>query len=401
MAPRPALGPPRGPVSYRPLLPVARLAIAACQNPLQSPPAAERILVLRLGAVGDVVRTLPAVSRLRAAYPGAEITWLVEPAAASAVQGQPWVDEVLVFPRPALAQALRRRELARLSRELRPFLRDLRRRRFDLALDFHSLLRSALLARLSGARRRVGYAPPFSRELAHWLATDRALLSPRRASRFERNAALVDYLGVRAAPAPLPFAVDSRARARMEALLAPGRVPVVLHPGSSDGTPYKRYPARAYAAVARALAAQEGLPSVVSFGPGRDDRALARAVVEASEGAARLAPETRSLPELAVLLASCRLFIGGDTGPLHLASLVGTPVVQLLGPTDPVENAPWPGTPSRTLRVPLACSPCRRGCPAALCMRSIPPEAVAAAARELLTPARAQTCDAGAVREAG
>ncbi len=393
------MGPPRGPVSYRPSLPIARLAIAACQNPLPGPPAADRILVLRLGAVGEVVRTLPAVSRLRSAWPGAHIGWLVEPAAASALEGQPWIDEVLVFPRPALARALRQRELARLSRELGQFVRGLRRQRFDLVLDFHSLLRSALLSRLSGARRRVSYAPPFSRERAHWLATDRARLVPRRMSRFERNAALVDYLGVRAAPAPLPFAVDGRARARMEARLSPGRVPVLLHPGTSDGTPYKRYPVRAYAAVARALAAQEGLPSVVSFGPGRDDAALAREVVESSEGAARLAPETRSLAELAVLLASCRLFIGGDTGPLHLASLVGTPVVQLLGPTDPVENAPWPGTPSRTLRVPLACSPCRRGCPAALCMRSIPPEAVVAAARELLAPERALV--SAAAREAG
>jgi ADP-heptose:LPS heptosyltransferase len=355
--------------------------------------------VVRLGAVGDVVRTLPAVSRLRAGYPGAHIAWLVEPAAASLLEGQPWVDEVLVFPRPALARALRARELGRLRRELGLFLRGLRSRRFDLVLDFHSLLRSALLARLSGARRRVVYAPPFSREGAHWLATDRVRLAPPSVSRFERNAGLVDYLGVRAAPAPLPLAVDSRARARMEARLAPGRVPVALHPGSSDATPYKRYPVRAFAEVARELASEDGLPSVVTFGPGRDDAALARAVVEASNGAARLAPETRSLADLAVLLASCRLAIGGDTGPLHMASLVGTPVVQLLGPTDPVENAPWPGTPSRTLRVPLACSPCRRGCPAALCMRMIQPQAVVAAARELLAPAQRRVAVAAA--EAG
>jgi heptosyltransferase-1 len=174
---------------------------------------------------------------------------------------------------------------------------------------------------------------------------------------------------------------------------------VALHPGTSDATPWKRYPVRGFAEVARALAKQEGLPSIVTSGPGRDDAALARAVVEAAGGAARLAPETRSLSELAVLLASCRLAIGGDTGPLHVAALVGTPVVQLLGPTDPVENAPWPGTPSRSLRVPLACSPCRRGCPAALCMRMIRPQAVVAAARELLAPA--QRPAAAAVLEAG
>ena len=108
---------------------------------------------------------------------------------------------------------------------------------------------------------------------------------------------------------------------------------------------------------------------MVSVGPARDDRAFAEAVVKAAGGAARLAPQTPGLGDLAALFARCRLYLGSDTGPLHVASLVGTPVVQLLGPTDPVENAPWPGTPSRTVRVQVACNPCRRGCAAAPCMR--------------------------------
>ena len=103
--------------------------------------------------------------------------------------------------------------------------------------------------------------------------------------------------------------------------------------------------------------------------------------------AARLAPETADLPQLAALFSGCRLFIGNDTGPLHVASLVGTPVLQILGPTDPVENAPFPGTPSRTVRVPVACSPCRRGCAATPCLRVIPPETVVGAARQLLAAA--------------
>ena len=96
--------------------------------------------------------------------------------------------------------------------------------------------------------------------------------------------------------------------------------------------------------MARALREQEGLASVVSVGPARDDRAFAEAVVAASGGAAKLAPETPGLPDLAALFARCRLYLGSDSGPMHVASLVGTPVLQLLGPTDPVENAPWPGT---------------------------------------------------------
>jgi ADP-heptose:LPS heptosyltransferase len=340
--------------------------------------------VIRLGAVGDVVRTLPAVSSLRAAYAGAQLAWLVEPAAASAVEGQPWVDEVIVFPRDRLQAALRAGTPVAASREFARFLRELRRRRFDLVLDFHGILRSALLGALSGARRRIGYQRPFARERAWWFATDRAELAPTRISRFERNAALVRFLGVEQPPEPSPFRVDPARRARFDAALGPGGAPVVIHPGTSDGTPYKRWAASGYAEVARTLAREDGLRSIVSAGPSQTDRSLAEAVVAASQGAARLAPRTPTLADLAALFAASRIYVGSDTGPMHVASLVGTPVVQLLGPTDPIENAPWSETPSRQVRVPVACSPCRRGCAAASCMSGIPPRAVLAAVRELL-----------------
>jgi hypothetical protein len=113
------------------------------------------------------VRTLPAVSSLRSRYAGAHIAWLVEPAAASAVEAQPWIDEVLVFPRDTLVTALRAHRPFAAMAELSRFLRRLRERRFDLALDFHALLRSGALARASGAERRVSYARPFAREGPH------------------------------------------------------------------------------------------------------------------------------------------------------------------------------------------------------------------------------------------
>jgi ADP-heptose:LPS heptosyltransferase len=345
--------------------------------------------VIRLGAVGDVVRTLPAVSSLHAAYAGAHLAWLVEPPATSAVQGQPWVDEVIVFPRDRLEAGLRGRAPGAALRELAGFLRGLRRRRFDLVVDFHGILRSALLGALSGARRRIGFARPFGRELAWCFATDRAQLPPVRISRFERNAELLRFLAVATPPALAPLRVDPAKLARVAAGLGPGGPPAVLHPGTSDATPYKRYPVAAYAQVARALAREDGVRCIVSAGPARADRELAQAVVAASQGAAKLAPETPTLADLALLFAASRLFIGSDSGPMHVASLVGTPVVQLLGPTDPVENAPWRETPSRQVRIRVPCSPCRSGCAAATCMRGIPSEAVLAAARDLLAQGQA------------
>jgi ADP-heptose:LPS heptosyltransferase len=343
--------------------------------------------VIRLGAVGDVVRTLPAVSSLRARFPNSQIAWLVEPTSASIIEGQPWVDEVILFPRGLLRESLRRWRPLSTLQIARRFLVELRSRRFDLVLDFHSILKSGVLSRLSGAPRRVGYARPFAREGAFLFASERARIEPAKISRFERNQALVDFLGGNAEPDQRPLRLDPETLERAEKALGAGPAPIAIHPGTSDATPHKRYTAVGYAAVARTLAERQGLTSVVSCGPAGDDSAFAKAIVQASGGAARIAPETPSLTDLAALFSRSRLYIGGDTGPMHLASLVGTPVVQILGPTDPVENLPFPGTPSRTVRVQVNCNPCRRGCAAATCMRVISPDAVIDAACSLLATA--------------
>ena len=185
------------------------------------------------------MRTLPAVTRLRAGYPGAHIAWLVEAPAASVLQGQSCVDEVIVFPRAELVAALSWARLRELVGELSNFLHTLRERRFDLAVDFHSLLRSSVLARLSGASRRIGYARPVGRELSYLLVTDRAELVPGALSRYDRNAGLVEYLAIGAPAAAKPLLVSAFDRARMRARLG-SDVPVALHPGSSDATAYKR-----------------------------------------------------------------------------------------------------------------------------------------------------------------
>jgi ADP-heptose:LPS heptosyltransferase len=334
--------------------------------------------------VGDVVRTLPAASALRSTYAGAHLAWLVEPASRSAVEGQPWVDEVLVFPRGEIEAALRRGRLFAAARALFGFVGTLRGRRFDLVVDFHAILKSGLLALVSGAPCRASYAPPFARESAWLFANARARIAPRRISRFERNRGLVEFVAKGASASPKPWRVDPAARARMANAVGGGAPPVAIHPGSSAGTPHKRWSAAGYAEVARRLRDSAGVASIVLFGPVPSERALAEEIVAASGGAATLAPQTASLGELAALLEQCRLYLGGDTGPMHVASLVGTPVLQILGPTDPIENEPYPGTPSRTLRVPVACSPCRRGCATAICLRLVTPSAVERAAQELL-----------------
>jgi len=347
-----------------------------CTNSLATPPLANRIAVLRLGAVGDVVRTLPAARRIRAAYPDAHLAWLVEPAASGLLRAQPWIDEVIVFPRDSLMQNLRGLHWVELASEAGRFIRELREPRFDLVVDFHSIARSGLLSFATGARTRVAYGPPLGRELSYCWATLRASIAGTKMSRFDRNAALVDFLAI--GPGSWEPPSTRQVSSKLDAS------PVALHPGTSDRARHKRYPTASFGAVAREMFALTGIRSIVTWGPDRDDRKLAAEVVDASSGAASLAPQTPGLEDLAKLLADSRLLVAGDSGPLHLASLVGTPVVQILGPTDPIENAPFAGTPSRVVSQPLGCSPCRRGCSAATCMRGIPPRRVLAAVLELL-----------------
>lgn len=365
-----------------------------CRNPLAKPPSAERILVIRLGAIGDVVRTLPAVSALRAGYPHARITWLVENASSSLLCGQPWIDDVIVFPREKLSSALREFRFGVLNASVREVARTLRECRFDLVVDFHSILKSALLARLSAAPQRVAYAPPFGREASWCFATDLAELAPTKGSRFDRNLALVRFLGLQTNSDLRPLRIDPERVARVRSELdlqtdsQESQAPIVIHPGTSTHTAHKRYTREGYAEVARALAKQ-GHRVVLSYGPAPEEQRFAASIAELARGAARLAPPTPSLLDLAALFACVRLYIGSDTGPMHIASLMGAPVVQLIGPTDIIENEPWRETPFRSVQAPLQSVAAWRRLRRSRqepgrCMDGILPEHVLAAAQELL-----------------
>jgi ADP-heptose:LPS heptosyltransferase len=212
------------------------------------------------------VRTLPAASMLRGAYPDAKLAWLVESASAALLERQPWIDEVIVFPREALRTSLRRLRWLRLGSSLLDFQRRLRAARFDLVVDFHAILKSGILAWASQAPRRVSYARPYGRELSWLFATERARLTPRRASRFDRNTGLIRFLGVHGSPTQAALAVDADACARVDAELGDVVAPIAIHPGTSDDTPYKRYTVSGYAALARALLERDGLPSIRGAG---------------------------------------------------------------------------------------------------------------------------------------
>ena len=281
------------------------------------------ILVVRLGALGDVVHAVPAVAALRRAFPDATIDWIVE----SSHRAIP--DLVTVLDRVI---ALEGRSLA----AWRTAVSDLRRTHYDVAIDFQGLLKSAVLARASGARRVIGFSIWHLRE-----KTARPFYSSTADAEgghvVRKNLRLLGTLGIDAEAIEFPLrAVHSPS---FEILRQMVQGPYALiNPGG--GWPNKRWPAERFGEVAAFLADERGLTPVVLWGPGED--ALAQAVIDASSGRAVLAPPT-GLADLVVLAREAALLVSGDTGPLHIATAVGTPTVSIFGPTNPERNGPWSG----------------------------------------------------------
>ena len=281
-----------------------------------------RILVVRLGSLGDLVHTLPAVAAMRRTFPEAAIDWLVDGPHRDFLELVPVISSLIVL----------RDRTARAWLDVRG---QLRARAYDVALDFQGLLKSAALARLSGARRVVGF--------------DRASLRERTAAPFyterveagegqhviEKNLRLARALGVEAGRYEFPLrpvtsaAVDSVA-ARAGAPLA------LINPGAA--WPNKRWPPDRFGAVARHLRTRHGLAAVVLWGPGEAD--LAEEICARSDGTAIAAPAT-TLPDLVAAARVARLIVSGDTGPLHIAAALDVPAVALFGPTNPRRNGPW------------------------------------------------------------
>ena len=367
-------------MSGRPKDPIAWL-------PPENRPA--RILIVRLSALGDVLHALPVLSALRARFPDARIDWAVEDKAAALVEGRPDLTEALVFPRKALNAAARGvPHPGDLWRITRGYIQQMQERTYDVALDLQGNLKSGAVTRMSGAALRFGLAGPDAREGNRWFTQRRAAPPPEAKHRVERGLAVASALVGEPLPyVPPGFPVDDATRAGVTASLAElglaDRPFVVLHPGTSGFGAFKRWPPERFAALARMLA-DDGRGVLVSYGPGEAE--LAQAVVAASRGAATaFAPP--SLHALAELIRRASLFVAADTGPLHLAALVETPLLGLFGPKDPAIYGPYgvradgtPGLLPVLTQDDVACRPCTlRRCADPLCMRTIAPERVYAA----------------------
>jgi lipopolysaccharide heptosyltransferase I len=305
-----------------------------------------RILLLRLSSLGDVLFSLPTLERLREAFPGARIDWVVEDRFADLLAGHPLLDEVLVYPRRVWTRSLGRPlRMGRAAATIAGHFARLARRRYDVVLDLQGNLKSLAHLRAVRAARKIGFGRGFTREAVHLLVPER-VVPPREARhRTDRALSLLAPLGIDPRrpggpggiePDPL-LAQRWRERVRGNGS-SPARPLVLVHPAVSSWGRDKEWPADRFARLAERLATDGAARVLLSWGPG--EAARADEVAALSRGASQRSPETSSLRDLAALLSLADLFVGCDTGVLHLASALRRPVVGLYGPTDPAVYGP-------------------------------------------------------------
>ena len=353
-------------------------------------PRLESLLVVRLSAMGDIIHTLPAAAALRAAFPHTTLGWLIEerwvellctlryPRAGRRSPERPLVDRVHVVN---LAEWRRALFSFNTWQQMAVGLSQLRGVKYDAVIDFQGAVRSALLARCSGAPIVYGSAQPREnaasmfytrlRETDGRHVVEQALDLARTVigrARIAANGAQ-NQAGVE-------FPVDPEAEKKIACLVAEIGKFAILNPGAGWGA--KQWPVERYGTVAKILA-QDGIHSLINYGPGEED--LATLVEKASEGAARRI--SHSIAELVALTRRASLFIGGDTGPMHLAAALNVPVVAIFGPTNPARNGPF-GTRSIVLRSASSMTDHSRRREPEQGLLEITPEEVVTAARKLL-----------------
>ena len=337
-----------------------------------------RILIVRTSALGDIVHSLPVLTALRRRYPEAKIGWVVEEAMAPLLAGHPDLDELLrVRLRPWRHRPFARETL----REVRAFLDALDRFGPDAVLDLMGNHKGGLLAALSFAGRRIGPARRQRREPSSGVWINEGV-EPRGTHAVDRALSLAAPLGVPAEPVDFGpgklFREEPELPDEVRRVVESGPF-VLIHPGA--GWANKVYPPARWGAAARELRARTGLPIHIALA--RGEERLAGEVEAASDGAVRTV-SAPSLPILAALLRRASLVMGGDSGPTHLAHALGTPVLMLMGPTDPERHGPY-RAPDRAVWKELPCSFCYRRFPETRpCMTVIPPDRVASRAAEIL-----------------
>lgn len=326
----------------------------------------KRILIIKLSSVGDVVHTLPVLSTLRKKFPESYIAWVVKNKAKDILLDHPHLNEVILYE-----------GIWKTARKLRSL-------KFDLTIDLQGLFRSGLLTFLSGARVRLGFGKANSRELSHLFLNQR--VTPKEADRhvIDKNLSLLRPLETEVKEKEFIIPVSRENREHIthflkEKEITSSHLLIALNPGAS--WPSKLWPEERWAELADRLIEKLRAKIVFSWGPG--EKNCVDRIVGITKNRPIISCKT-NLKELAVLISKCKLFVGGETGPLHIACALNIPTVALIGPTDSVRNGPY-GEGHIVIEKKLPCRGCwKHKCKNLNCMRLITVDEVFSAVKEQL-----------------
>lgn len=346
------------------------------------------ILLIKLSSMGDIIHSLPVARALREGFPEARTTWIIDAGYEDLVDGNPDVDEVVMFRRSRWGKA--GYPINKFS-EVIEFARTLRRRRFDLAVDLQGLFRSGLIAYLSGTRWRVGLEN--AREMSGIFYNQKVPVPRRKLHAVDRYMLVARFLGIPSDVRDFSITPSPEDRRRVEQLLAGHNIGrqdalIVLAPAGRWST--KRWQWEKFAQVADFFN-QKAHTHTVLIG-GRSDAPLLERISAHTRSSPAVAAGSLRLRQVANLLERADLFITNDSGPMHLASAVGTPTLAIFGPTDPRLTGPY-GNTHRIVQSSLPCVPClSRQCSIGLeCMHAISVGQVIEAGIELLANAKSRT----------
>ena len=340
-----------------------------------------KILIVKLGAIGDIVHTLPALHAIRAAIPGAEISWTVEKRSAEILRGNTLIDNLIEVDTRSLRKGMAAHEiLPEISRQVR----GLREFGFDIAIDFQGLLKSAIIGKLSGAKMRFGFSKEALREPACRIFYNRSVDIPAETHVIRKNLHLsAQALNISVPDAVFKFPIFTNDEHRIEAEriaeIAVGDF-VVLNP--AGGWVTKLWPAEKFGELADMIWERHGLVSIITAGP--DESELAGKAMQNSRFSKSFAvePTLKGFFELAKL---AKVYVGGDTGPTHLAIAAGTPVVGMFGPTEWWRNGSTNPDDICVERLDIGCrTDChRRTCSNWICMNITTETVLAAVSKRL------------------
>jgi heptosyltransferase-1 len=330
----------------------------------------QRLLVIKPSSFGDIVQSLPVLAALRRAWPTSRIDWLVKAEWAELLQNHPLIDELVVLPGP--------------MKDWPKVLKRLRTSSYDMVIDLQGLLRSGLLSLVTGAPIRAGFAN--AREGSPWCYTHRVSIASDSAHAVERYLELICGLGIATTDGvtfPLPEwkREEQWVNDFLAEQMAPPKPFCVIHPAARWKT--KQWPIERYAELADWLIGDRGYGVILVAGPAQADQVSPMTARMRAPVVSLVARTT--LPQLGALLRHAAFLITNDSGPMHLAAAVGTPVVGIFGPTDPQRVGPY-GSGHVVLQKAFDCSRCKRNdCVQGLeCLKAISVDDVRAAVQQLV-----------------